>query len=750
MPANQNTSSSNRPLISATRQEVSVDLEVKEGAIPADWYGHVYITSPVGTVNSGGLPYPPGTQETGSPVMNGDGYFFRFDLGAGKVHLQTGLMRPPDYWADEATKQGNANGYGVLHHFYNMGITRLSLDLGARNLLNTAIVPFRFPGDPAPRLAACYDAGRPWEFDPAGLQLITAIGGNKEWTASTPDGLFPFPVVQASAHPTFDPVTKEFFFVNFTKDMQNLFPREALQFLFEKDPKELEQVFDQLVGTMEHLSDHNAILQEIGQRLAGLTAGTEHHALQWLSGILRHRQLHKSGTAQPPEVYLLRWKGENAPLDKWRVVDENGQPIDIQQCMHQTTLTEDYVILADATFKFTLDLLFNVPFSSPKLDTWLRRLLTTPQEPFLDIYIVKRSDLVKGQDSVRCRKLNPSIPLEAIHFTADYANPGGLITLHLAHNSASCLAEWVRRFDTLAPDGARPVDPEVISLISSGAMDIGRIGKVVIDAEKAVIASENYMAVEGNTDDPANVGAHTWTVGLHTFRDLISAEVAVPQIRHIYWSCDGLNPQLLTKFIYDLYYNYPNRTVPQSKMLELSQKGIPFVLARQNTVSMKLEDYYQFQYGQIMESIRFIPRRGQTPAALDPQMDGYILAMMLINYPNAGGNNYQCEVWVFDAAALLKGPVCKLVSPALDYAFTLHSAWTETAAPSRGAYHIDVKADYDPLIARLDLPALRRDDIQDLFNRFVYPQFGDKPTPLPWYQRLWLLVLHWIEQKLHW
>jgi hypothetical protein len=63
----------------------------------------------------------------------------------------------------------------------------------------------------------------------------------------------------------------------------------------------------------------------------------------------------------------------------------------------------------------------------------------------------------------------------------------------------------------------------------------------------------------------------------------------------------------------------------------------------------------------------------------------------------------------------------------MDYAFTLHSAWTEQAAPSNATYKIDVRSDYDPLIAQLE-PALRRPGIQELFERFVYPNFGDAPV----------------------
>ena len=107
-------------------------------------------------------------------------------------------------------------------------------------------------------------------------------------------------------------------------------------------------------------------------------------------------------------------------------------------------------MLADATFKVSLDLMFNNPFSSKELNDWLRTLLTMQQLPYLQLYIIKRSDLVPGNPTVTAQAIPQPIPLEAVHFSADYRNPNGQITLHLAHNSAACLAEWVRNFDHLA------------------------------------------------------------------------------------------------------------------------------------------------------------------------------------------------------------------------------------------------------------------------------------------------------------
>lgn len=104
--------------------------------------------------------------------------------------------------------------------------------------------------------------------------------------------------------------------------------------------------------------------------------------------------------------------------------------------MHQTTITKDYIILADATFKFALDLLFNSPFS-PIINTILRQLLTKPQLSVLSVYIINRKDLDPTKPTVNARAINTPIPLEAVHFSANYSNPDDKITLHLAHNSAA-------------------------------------------------------------------------------------------------------------------------------------------------------------------------------------------------------------------------------------------------------------------------------------------------------------------------
>jgi len=728
--------SQNRTLIHASNKELDIKMNVKEGKLPEDWYGTVYLNSPCGTVNSNGLPYPEGSSEVGSPIMNGDGYVYRIDLGAEQVRLRTAIMKPPCYYADLATKVGNKNGYGSLYHFKNDGLTRMSLDLGSRDELNTAITPFQFGEDKTPRMLACYDAGRNWEIDVEDMSMVTPIGANEEYTFSTPPMLFPFPVIQSTAHPSFDPLTKEMFIVNYTKSLHTMTDHEAIVEILKKDFKGVESFLEHMISSLEHHKEPHIIFEEIGKWLSKThLKEIEKKAVTWVHNLFHGHKKKKSapvkasteaegGDTTADNIYLLRWTGEQKPLDKWQVVDEHGEPLKIIQCMHQTTLSEDYIILADATFKFAFDLMINAPFKSDRINAWLRKLLTTTQEPYLNLFLVNRKDLDPSSPTVKSTRLAEPISLESVHFTVDYKNPGGKITLHLAHNSAACLAEWVRTYDKKAPDGLHPVDPEVIGLISTGCMDIGRIGKVVIDGPTGTIDSQEFIVEPGNIDDVDHVGAHTWGVGLYTFRDIISPNKVVDQIRHNYFSSFGMSPDLLTHFIYELYSDYPNAIYTPQQVLNITKKGIPFVLSRQNVATMKQEDFYQFDKNVRLYSVQFVPRKpGLPPVTDDEQKDGYIFTSEVVNYPNDQGNNYQCEMWIFKAWDLASGPCCKLTHPELDYAFTLHSAWLETVkSADEIRYKVDTRKDYDPLIKGLQ-PKSRVKPIQDLFDNHVYPHF---------------------------
>lgn len=101
--------------------------------------------------------------------------------------------------------------------------------------------------------------------------------------------------------------------------------------------------------------------------------------------------------------------------------------------MHQIGFSRDYIILCDTNFKFTFDTMLDMPFpDEPEICIFFRSLLSVPMNSYSSLFVVKRSDLVSGNPSVPAKRL--TIDVETVHFSVDYDNPGGEITLHSAHN----------------------------------------------------------------------------------------------------------------------------------------------------------------------------------------------------------------------------------------------------------------------------------------------------------------------------
>src|SRR4029453_12186235 len=64
------------------------------------------------------------------------------------------------------------------------------------------------------RMLATFDAGRPVEFDPRALTLLTPVGALREWKVSAPGVVQP--LVQTPAHPFFDPFESRLYTLNTT------------------------------------------------------------------------------------------------------------------------------------------------------------------------------------------------------------------------------------------------------------------------------------------------------------------------------------------------------------------------------------------------------------------------------------------------------------------------------------------------------------------------------------------------------
>ncbi|MDX1520348.1 MAG: carotenoid oxygenase family protein, partial [Anaerolineae bacterium] len=543
-----------RSILKASRKELDLQLTVTEGQLPTDMTGHAFIVAPVGTVDSGGLPYA-GTNEAGTPVFNGDAMIHRLDFDRpGEVHLKSRLGKTPCFYADQASTTDPK--FEALK-FKNHGLTRMALPLGPRNMVNTAFVPILEPDAPN-RLLVTYDAGRPYEVDPSSLELATAVGYIDEWRNFLPaDFEGPLPYILSTAHPYYDPHQKEFIAVNYGKSLENLLCSIPFLAAAEADIKELEQILDRIAKFVEGRDYHPDLLEQVRKALGELCGGSPvdgnpSGCLDQIKGLIGletgpatglHPELHshltslkkKIDSILPPDflgfanfVYLIKWNTEGN-FNRWQIMDEAGQPVAIHQTMHQIQVTKKYVIVMDTAFKFDFDQLFSNPFPENKgIERLLRKLVTGPQAPVSTMYIIDRADLVNGQQphnypdkknefkdvpQVRAKKL--IVPLEAIHFLANYDGPNeDEIVLYLAHNSADCVAEWLREYDTLAFRDDQPVPNDLVGMVVDPA-DIGHLGRYIIDGKNGALLSSKVIGQPGAPPGQDPDIPHTWGIGLY-------------------------------------------------------------------------------------------------------------------------------------------------------------------------------------------------------------------------------------------
>lgn len=674
-------------IMRASRYELT-DLKMEiDGNLPEDLHGHVFIVAPVGSVDSGGLPYP-----NGDSLLNGDGMIYRLDFDKkGEVGVKTRLVKSPDYYADKATQSGTKyEKYGFRNH----GIARFSTSLGLRNQLNTAFLVMKFPQDAHERLLVTYDAGRPYEIDTETLEVVTPVGANKEWRGEL-DQLrliidavkFPFKSILSTAHPAFDFSTGEMFTVNYGRSFSNFI--ESIRWIY--DMQQLPEEVEDLLAAIFRFF-HTGLIQQVSNLFLEFSQDLIELVISWIEKIL--------GKQLDNFTYLIRWNGAGE-LERWKLINPDGTLVKIEQTIHQIGVTKDYVVLMDTAFITGLEQVLGNPFpGNKKLEVRLRNVLERQALPDSKVYIVRRADLKAGQkpacsqQEVKVMVQQVVIPLEAAHFLVDYDNPDGNLTMHVAHLCAMQVAEWLRPYDVSPYAPHEPV-PSHLHGLENNALDIGRMGRYVIHGETGELIESHVIS---DVDS-------MWAVDLYSYLDRLPTGLPPGKFENIYWSSFGLWKQLMTEFIFELYKDYKYRLVPVQEVLQLAETGKPACLFRLHTESMTIADRYEFPCGYMTLSPQFVPRENCTSST-----DGYILCTVCFKDKN--------EIWIFDANHLDKGPICKLHHPSLQFGFTLHTAWLRHITSREAEYNIPVKQDYQKLVNQNTL------EIQKLFEDEVYPHFA--------------------------
>ncbi|WP_375500254.1 carotenoid oxygenase family protein [uncultured Nostoc sp.] len=735
-------------------------LKIKEGSLPPDLQGHMFIVAPVGTLSD---PYG-----TGIPLLNGTGKIYRIDFNKqgeksepGKAFILAKDTKTPCYYADRITNtQSNE-----IWKFRDFGIARISPRLGLYNQINTGLQPFRFPTDEQDRLLVTWDVGRPYEVDPLTLELITPIGAVDNWVQPDDMSFWPFPFIFSTAHPVFDPIDRrELFTVQYAGMSERIL--RAIRY-YETKTAETRQKLRQQVEpelrrlqqdvTEEEINKHEDYKHLIALNLLNLmypnvfsdldsaevdvvkdlrkavdiikadavtrTNSTNHRIKSLINEAeTKEQSLDKEfGLRKDHSTYLIRWNG-NKDLKKWKVEYIDGaeiKPVKIQQTIHQMGLSKDYIVLIDTAFKLSIDGVF---YSPEELAECTRPIFGKPQLDKTILYIINRADLNNDFETVTAKRI--TIPRETGHFLLNYENPDNQITLHVAHMCASDSAEWLRKFDR-PPAGLDVILDGFKGALSGGPTDINYAGRYVIDAKTGVILKKQG---DGEQSDGERVyGDQTWGLALYTHYGAFSAiwDGAAPKtIDTLYWISWGCT-NLQTKYVHDLYKDYKYRTIPLEDVINIASNpgkpaaSLPSLFKLQTRPDKKLEidqDFYSFPPKCTVNSPQFIPRNSNTESSTS----GYIVCIVISDLSE---NNVSTgdEIWIFKAESLKQGPICKLSHPDLNFGFSLHTAWlpnVQKLDPTKLGNIIKVKDDFFQRVERQN-----DDSIKSLFEE-IYKEFA--------------------------
>lgn len=784
------------------------------GPLPKTLKGHVFVIGTAASFDSYNIPksdiYLP-TQDGWQHIYSGDGMIYRLDFHnsvhstatpenphpeqpcattqqPGWAHLATRLIKTPDYYADWALEsnpkyQQPRSEYQQLM-FRDAALTRLSMGLGGRNYLNTAWLPLKPKQNDSERLLVTWDAGRPYEVNPCSLGLVAPVGLNKDWkpifdmpAVSRPLQKwfgFPilsqiFPMILSSAHPVYDDHENAVYMVNGTKSMGSMMQVSRLQPYFLKGVLEF-------INKLEEEDPNNPRTSFFDYIVLGVV-----NVALWLVGILL-AFLSFWQVGGTDRLFLYRWQGEKTGIDEsnqWEVVTEKGRSIPIYQSVHQMSLTKDYIVISDSSFKFVvadvLPSLFNPqnftknlrkvvefvvrpkkkvaenpeptvastdsPEKSPDqikqdIKRDLRKdfqdlfsFLNYAQTPYTDVYVIARTDLESADSSPGTRKVKAKhfrLQPETAHFLSSYDNPIGKVVLHVGHIKGLDPAEFVNKID------------EAVCHYSA----TGNSGQPCPeDINKTLQQRSGVLA---NSMAPNQLG--TWTLDMETGQSekviiededkfqmlafFALNEKTANQVTDVYWNCGGVWPNHHTLNHLDLYKKQIEPQVLDQQINRLAKEGRPANLLRVSQTpaldgqtsmppQLKVEDYYAFPPGCYASSPQFVPREDGLPSSTH----GYIVCVVVAtDYPQTDHATHPklSELWIFDAAHLSQGPLYRLNHPELNIGPTLHTAWLSKleSPPSRADY--DVRDDYQGMLDQVEPESLRQ-RIQDLFDQDVFP-----------------------------
>lgn len=369
--------------------------------------------------------------------------------------------------------------------------------------------------------------------------------------------------------------------------------------------------------------------------------------------------------------HLMRWH-ERGQIEHFQLIDDNGDPVAIEQCIHQIVVTKNHVILQDSAFVVEMRQLIvdATDMLIPGMSELFGSGTMQAQRPTTVLYLIPRSELVERggtlDNPTHISALRIEIPGESVHFFAQYDDDDKL-TLIVPHTPTLDVSEWIHE-DELMVDGSHAGD-ELAGMQIPCALTQGTIGVHTIDPRTGELLDARLTR-----------GEETWGLALGAQAPLSKS---LP-IQRIFFNTSGFAPELVPQRVLKAYADRVDRALLPVKT------GRPPRLLCFETATGKLISY-TCPAGWSMLSPTFVPRRGHEDSA-----DGYLvcIAHAADTVPRPSGTSGE-EIWIYDAADITRGPLCRLGHNYLDFAFTVHSTWVPEIHPSRRDYRVSTAQDLD-------------------------------------------------------
>lgn len=349
------------------------------------------------------------------------------------------------------------------------------------------------------------------------------------------------------------------------------------------------------------------------------------------------------GPEGAPSAHVARWDLAGR-VDRWPL---HGLPH--FDTIHDIKSTSGHLVFCDLPFAVGPETFRGLPRTSPNSD-------------ITRICVVAKADLRSTPPGSPVPVSTFEVPMPTGHLSVDAREVDGRLTVYLEHIPLSDLMIMLRAGETTHNGTVVPADYEGLIAL---AVQPGVVGRYVLD-----LATGEVVDSQVAWDD------RFWGPVLAT-RDRSS--VAARQVsRQLWFAGLGYDPDLIPAEWWRLYADAGlNCVVPPA---ELPTAPIPGALARFDLDSMKVVELFTFDDGAFASPPQFVPRVDAT----EPD-DGYVFVMV-----HRDGDK---ELWMFDSAAIERGPIARATVDGFCPPLLLHSTWLGDERPPRPAYRIPLRRD---------------------------------------------------------